>query len=115
MFFALGLKAYAAALFLLVTHAFYKALLFLSAGSVMHGLRGETDLKKMGALRRAMPLTAAMFGVGALAIAGVPPLSGLFAKDQILEVANRSGYLLAWRVALRSEEHTSELQSRPHL
>ena len=100
MFFALGLKAYAAALFLLVTHAFYKALLFLSAGSVMHGLGGETDLKKMGALRRAMPVTAAMFGVGALAIAGVPPLSGFFAKDQILEVANRSGYLLAWLVAL---------------
>jgi NADH-quinone oxidoreductase subunit L len=100
MFFALGLKAYAAALFLLVTHAFYKALLFLSAGSVMHGLGGETDLKKMGALRRAMPVTAAMFGVGALAIAGVPPLSGFFAKDQILEVANRSGYFLAWLVAL---------------
>jgi NADH-quinone oxidoreductase subunit L len=100
MFFALGLKAYAAALFLLVTHAFYKALLFLSAGSIMHGLEGETDLKKMGALRRAMPLTAAMLGVGALAIAGVPPLSGFFAKDQILEVANQSGYLLAWLVAL---------------
>ena len=100
MFFALGLKAYAAALFLLVAHAFYKALLFLSAGSVMHGLGGETDLKKMGALRRAMPVTAAMLGVGALAIAGVPPLSGFFAKDQILEVANRSGYLLAWLVAL---------------
>jgi NADH-quinone oxidoreductase subunit L len=100
MFFALGLQAYAAALFLLVTHAFYKALLFLSAGSVMHGLGGETDLKKMGNLRRAMPFTAAMFGVGALAIAGVPPLSGYFAKDQILEVANQSGYLLAWLVAL---------------
>jgi NADH-quinone oxidoreductase subunit L len=100
MFFALGLKAYAAAMFLLVTHAFYKALLFLSAGSVMHGLGGETDLKKMGALRGAMPVTAAMLGVGALAIAGVPPLSGFFAKDQILEVANRSGYLLAWLVAL---------------
>jgi NADH-quinone oxidoreductase subunit L len=100
MFFALGLKAYAAALFLLLTHAFYKALLFLSAGSVMHGLAGETDLKRMGALRTAMPFTAAMFGVGALAIAGVPPLSGYFAKDQILEVANRSGYLLAWLVAL---------------
>jgi NADH-quinone oxidoreductase subunit L len=100
MFFALGLRAYAAALFLLVTHAFYKALLFLSAGSVMHGLGGETDLKKMGALRSAMPVTAAMLGVGALAIAGVPPLSGFFAKDQILEVANRSGYLLAWLVAL---------------
>jgi len=100
MFFALGLKAYAAALSLLVAHAFYKALMFLSAGSVMHGLGGETDLKKMGALRRAMPFTAAMFGIGALAIAGVPPLSGYFAKDQILEVANQSGYFVAWLVAL---------------
>ena len=100
MFFALGLKAYAAALFLLVAHAFYKALMFLSAGSVMHGLEGETDLTKMGALRRSMPLTAAMFGIGALAIAGIPPLSGYFAKDQILEVANQSGYILAWLVAL---------------
>jgi NADH-quinone oxidoreductase subunit L len=100
MFFALGLKAYAAALFLLVAHAFYKALMFLSAGSVMHGLGGEIDLRKMGGLRRAMPFTAAMFGVGALAIAGVPPLSGYFAKDQILEVANQSGYVVAWLVAL---------------
>jgi NADH-quinone oxidoreductase subunit L len=100
MFFALGLKAYAAALFLLVAHAFYKALMFLSAGSVMHGLGGEIDLRKMGGLRRAMPFTAAMFGVGALAIAGVPPLSGYFAKDQILEVANQSGYFVAWLVAL---------------
>jgi NADH-quinone oxidoreductase subunit L len=100
MFFALGLKAYAAALFLLVAHAFYKALMFLSAGSVMHGLGGETDLGRMGGLRRAMPFTAAMFGVGALAIAGVPPLSGYFAKDQILEIANQSGYVIAWLVAL---------------
>lgn len=100
MFFALGLRAYAAAIFLLVTHAFYKALMFLSAGSVMHGLEGEIDLTRMGALRRAMPVTAAMFLIGMLAIAGVPPLSGFFSKDQILEVANRAGYTLAWAVAL---------------
>ena len=100
MFFALGLRAYAAAIFLLVTHSFYKALMFLSAGSVMHGLEGEIDLKKMGALRAAMPVTAAMFSIGALAIAGVPPFSGFFSKDQILEMANRAGYALAWAVAL---------------
>jgi NADH-quinone oxidoreductase subunit L len=100
MFFALGLKAYAAAIFLLVTHAFYKALLFLSAGSVMHGLGNETDLKRMGALRRAVPITAAACMVGALAIAGVPPLSGFFAKDQILESANQAGYVIAWLLAL---------------
>ncbi len=100
MFFALGLKAYAAAIFLLVAHAFYKALMFLSAGSVMHGLENETDLKRMGGLRKAMPLTAAAFTIGALALAGVPPLAGFFAKDQILEVANREGYTSAWLLAL---------------
>jgi NADH-quinone oxidoreductase subunit L len=100
MFFALGLKAYAAAIFLLVAHAFYKALMFLSAGSVMHGLENETDLKRMGGLRRSMPLTAAAFTIGALALAGVPPLAGFFAKDEILEVANREGYTLAWLLAL---------------
>jgi NADH-quinone oxidoreductase subunit L len=100
MFFALGLKAYAAAIFLLVTHAFYKALMFLSAGSVMHGLEGETDLKKMGALRKAMPITATMFAVGALAISGVPPFAGFFSKDQILAAANQTGHVFAWLVGL---------------
>ena len=100
MFFALGLKAYAAAIFLLVTHAFYKALMFLSAGSVMHGLEGEADLKKMGALRRAMPVTTAVFAIGALAISGVPPFAGFFSKDQILAAANQTGHEVAWLVAL---------------
>jgi len=100
MFLALGLRAYAAAIFLLVTHAFYKALMFLSAGSVMHGLEGEADLKKMGALRRAMPVTTAVFGVGALAISGVPPFAGFFSKDQILAAANQTGHVFAWIVAL---------------
>ncbi len=100
MFFALGLRAYAAAIFLLVAHAFYKALMFLSAGSVMHGLANEADLKKMGALRKTMPITGTMFSIGALAIAGVPPLAGFFSKDQILAVANRTGHTLAWAVAL---------------
>jgi len=100
MFFALGLKAYAAAIFLLVTHAFYKALMFLSAGSVMHGLEGETDLKKMGALRRAMPITTAVFAIGAVAISGVPPFAGFFSKDQILAVANQTGHEVVWLLAL---------------
>ena len=100
MFFALGLKAYAAAIFLLVTHAFYKALMFLSAGSVMHGLQGETDLKKMGALARAMPVTTAMFAIGALAVSGVPPFAGFFSKDQILAAANQTGHEIVWLVAL---------------
>ncbi len=100
MMFAAGLKAYAVAILLLVVHAFYKALLFLSTGSIMHGLNGETDLKRMGGLRKAMPVTFGVFVVGWLAIAGIPPLSGFFAKDQILAAASQSGRTLAWIVAL---------------
>jgi NADH-quinone oxidoreductase subunit L len=100
MMFAAGLRAYAVAILLLVVHAFYKALLFLSTGSIMHALDGETDLKRMGGLRRAMPVTFGVFIVGWLAIAGIPPLSGFFAKDQILAVASHSGRTLAWIVAL---------------
>ncbi len=100
MFFALGMHAYAAAIFLLVTHAFYKALMFLSAGSVMHGLENETDLKKMGRLAKVMPITATVFSIGALAIAGVPPFAGFFSKDQILAAADQTGHVTAWIVAL---------------
>ena len=101
MFFAAGLKNYGAAIFLLVAHAFYKGLMFLSAGSVMHGLGGhETDMKKMGGLRRSMPLTAALFSIGALAIAGVPPLVGYFAKDPIIAFADETGRTVMWLVAL---------------
>jgi NADH-quinone oxidoreductase subunit L len=100
MFFALGMHAYTAAIFLLVTHAFYKALMFLSAGSVMHGLENETDLKKMGRLAKAMPITATVFSIGALAISGVPPFAGFFSKDQILAAADQTGHVTAWVVAL---------------
>ncbi len=100
MFFALGLQQYGAAIFLLVTHAFYKALLFLGAGSVMHGLDGETDMMKMGGLRRFMPATFATFMVGALAIAGIPPFAGFFSKDQILAAANETEHTFAWIVML---------------
>jgi NADH-quinone oxidoreductase subunit L len=100
MMFAAGLKAYSVAILLLVVHAFYKALLFLSAGSIMHGLNGETDLKRMGGLRKAMPVTFGVFVVGWLAIAGIPPLSGFFAKDQVLAAASQSGRTVAWLVGL---------------
>jgi len=92
MFVAAGLRAYSAALFMLVAHAFYKALMFLGAGSVMHGMHEETDMKRMGGLLSRMPITGVTFLVGALALAGVPPLAGFFAKDQILEVANHTGH-----------------------
>jgi NADH-quinone oxidoreductase subunit L len=100
MFFALGLHRYGAAIFLLVAHAFYKALMFLSAGSVMHGLEGETDMTRMGGLRRWMPVTTAMFVIGALAISGVPPFAGFFAKDQIVAAANQTEHTVAWILML---------------
>jgi len=83
-----------------VTHAFYKALMFLAAGSVMHGLADEADLKRMGGLRRAMPVTAVAFSIGALALAGVPPLAGFFSKDQIVAEASRSQGVGVWALAL---------------
>jgi NADH-quinone oxidoreductase subunit L len=84
MFIAVGVGAYSAAIFHLVTHAFFKALLFLGAGSVMHGLHGELDLRKMGNLRAKMPTTHWTFVLGAGALAGIPFLSGFFSKDAIL-------------------------------
>ncbi|MGH9062402.1 MAG: NADH-quinone oxidoreductase subunit L [Acidimicrobiales bacterium] len=84
MFFAVGSGAYTAAIFLMVTHAFYKALLFLGAGSVIHGLRDEQDLKKMGGLARYMPVTAFTFFIAWFAIAGVPPFSGFWSKGDVL-------------------------------
>src|SRR3989442_15094031 len=87
MFAALGLGAYAAGIFHLVTHAFFKALLFLGAGSVIHGLHGEQDLRKMGGLASKMPITATTMWIGGLGLAGAPLLAGFFSKDEILGAA----------------------------
>jgi NADH-quinone oxidoreductase subunit L len=84
MFMAVGSEAYVAAVFHMITHAFFKGLLFLSAGSVIHGMSDDQDMRHMGALRKAMPITAACFMVGWLAISGVPPFSGFWSKDEIL-------------------------------
>jgi NADH-quinone oxidoreductase subunit L len=84
MFLAVGSGGYVAAMFHMVTHAFFKALLFLGAGSVIHGMHDNQDMRYMGALRRLLPVTAATFIVGWLAIAGVPPFSGFWSKDDIL-------------------------------
>jgi NADH-quinone oxidoreductase subunit L len=100
MFFGAGMGDPAAAIFLLVVHAFFKALLFMSAGSVIHGLRDEQDMMRMGGLRRPMPFTATMWIVAALAIAGVPPLAGFFAKDQDVAAASLAGRPGFWIVAL---------------
>jgi NADH-quinone oxidoreductase subunit L len=84
MFLAMGMGAYAAGIFHLYTHAFFKALLFLGSGAVIHALAGEQDLRHMGGLRKYLPITYATFFIGALAIAGFPFLSGFFSKDEIL-------------------------------
>ncbi len=102
MFLALGVGAFSAAVFHLMTHAFFKACLFLCAGSVMHGLHGELDVFKMGGLRKQMPITAVTFLVAALAIAGFPGFAGFFSKDLILEAAYMSGHTWLWLVGIVS-------------
>ncbi|HXU30975.1 MAG TPA: NADH-quinone oxidoreductase subunit L [Thermoanaerobaculia bacterium] len=96
MFLAAGLGAYAAAIFHLATHAFFKALLFLAAGAVIHALGGEQDLRRMGGLWTRLPRTARAFGIGALAIAGILPFAGFWSKDAILSAAAASGTSGHW-------------------
>ncbi len=96
MFLGLGVGAYAAGIFHLMTHAFFKALLFLSAGSVIHALAGEQDIRKMGGLRRSLRVTTGSFLVGALANAGIAPFAGFWSKDEILSAAYGSGHHLLW-------------------
>lgn len=90
MFLGLGLGGYSFGVFHLMTHAFFKALLFLGAGSVIHGLSGEQDLRHMGGLRKAMPITFLTLGIASLAISGVPGFSGFYSKDAILGAAYES-------------------------
>jgi NADH-quinone oxidoreductase subunit L len=99
MFLGCGVGAYAAAIFHLMTHAFFKALLFLGAGSVIHGLSGEQDLRKMGGLRRQMPITAWTFLVASLANVGIFPLAGFWSKDEILFGAFAGGNTALWALA----------------
>ena len=87
---ALGVSAYSAAIFHLMTHAFFKALLFLGAGSVIIALHHEQDLRRMGGLARHMPITWATAVVGSLALAGIPPFAGFFSKDAIIEAVHLS-------------------------
>jgi NADH-quinone oxidoreductase subunit L len=113
MFFGAGMRAYAAAIFLLVAHAFFKALLFLAAGSVMHALPDdETDMTKMGGLRRVMPITAYTWMIGWLAMAGIPPLSGFFAKDQVVAAAGHAGRVGLFSAALFGAFLTAVYESR---
>ena len=98
MFMAMGVGAYAAGVFHLLTHAFFKALLFLGSGAVIHALAGEQDLRRMGGLRKDLPITYWTFLIGALAIAGVPLLSGFFSKDEILYRTFASGHTVLWAI-----------------
>ena len=100
MFLAMGVGAYAAGIFHLYTHAFFKALLFLGSGAVIHALHGEQDLRKMGGLKKDLPITYWTFLIGALAIAGVPGLAGFFSKDEILYRTYASGHTLLWAVGV---------------
>lgn len=94
MFFACGVSAYQGAIFHLATHAFFKALLFLGAGSVIHALHHEQDIRKMGGVYRELPITYALFWIGSLALAGFPPFAGFFSKDAILESAFAHGGII---------------------
>jgi NADH-quinone oxidoreductase subunit L len=94
MFAALGLGAFSSGIFHLVTHAFFKALLFLGAGSVIHALHGEQDIRKMGGLKKLIPVTYITFLLAAFAISGIPLLSGFFSKDEILAHAFEHNILI---------------------
>jgi len=111
MFLAVGVGAYVAAIFHMVTHAFFKALLFLGSGSVIHGMHDEQDMRRMGGLRKLMPITAATFIVGWLAIAGVPPFAGFWSKDEILLAAYDANAAL-WAVGLVTALLTTFYMSR---
>jgi len=98
MFLAMGVGAFGAGIFHLYTHAFFKACLFLGSGAVIHALHGEQDIRNMGGLRKELPITYWTFLIGAIAIAGVFPLSGFFSKDEILFETFVEGHMLLWTI-----------------
>jgi NADH-quinone oxidoreductase subunit L len=102
MFLAVGATAYVAGIFHLMTHAFFKALLFLGAGSVIHAMSDEQDMHRMGGLFRKMPVTAVTMAIGALALAGIPPLAGFWSKDEILaaDFARGGWFYFLWIIGL---------------
>jgi NADH-quinone oxidoreductase subunit L len=100
MFLAMGVGAFSAGIFHVMTHAFFKALLFLGAGSVIHAMHEEQDIQRYGGLKKYMPQTALTFLVAALAISGIPPLSGFFSKDEILWYSFANGSFILWLVGV---------------
>jgi NADH-quinone oxidoreductase subunit L len=114
MFLAVGATAYVAGVFHLMTHAFFKALLFLGAGSVIHAMHDEQDMHKMGGLFKKMPVTAITMGIATLAIAGIPPLAGFWSKDEILAASFARGgwFSVLWIVGLLTALLTAFYMSR---
>ena len=112
MFLAHGVGAYSAGIFHLVTHAFFKALMFLGAGAVMHALDGETDMRKMGGLRKRMPIVGMTFFAGWLAISGIVPFAGFFSKDAILASAWADEQYALWAIGLGTALLTAFYMSR---
>jgi NADH-quinone oxidoreductase subunit L len=112
MFIAVGVGAYSAAIFHMVTHAFFKALLFLGAGSVIHGMHDEQDMRRMGGLRKYMPITAMTFVVGWLAIAGIFPFAGFWSKDEILAKAWTHHSYALWAVGVVAALFTAFYMTR---
>jgi NADH-quinone oxidoreductase subunit L len=100
MFAALGVGAFTAAIFHLMTHGFFKGLLFLGSGSVIHAVHEEQDMRNMGGLARKIPITYATMLVGSIAISGIPPLAGFFSKDEILGEAFKFGFTWVWAIGL---------------
>jgi NADH-quinone oxidoreductase subunit L len=100
MFASLGVGAYTAAIFHLMTHGFFKGLLFLGSGSVIHAVHEEQDMRKMGGLRKKIPQTYMTMLIGAIAISGIPPLSGFFSKDEILGEAFKTGFYWVWAIGI---------------
>ena len=100
MFLACGVGAFTAGIFHVMTHAFFKALLFLGSGSVIHALSGEQDMRRMGGLRKKLPWTFVTMLIGTIAIAGIPPFAGFVSKDMILSEAYLGGHTLVWIVGL---------------
>jgi len=99
MFLACGVGAFISGIFHLMTHAFFKALLFLDSGSVIHGMHGEQDMRKMGGLKKKMPITYKTYILATLAIAGIFPFAGFFSKDEILFFSLVDGHLVYWGIA----------------
>ena len=100
MFLAMGVGAFAAGIFHLYTHAFFKALLFLGSGAVIHALHGEQDMRRMGGLKKSLPITFWTFVIGTVAIAGIPPLAGFFSKDEILWKTFSHGSTMLWVIGV---------------